>query len=156
MGIEVISIGMGFSSDEEDPEETPSCPPKCSREKAKRFCTTWNIYWKALVWFALVSVYLLVGGALFMAAERPNEQDEIDEARRNREVALNFLQATFVNLSNGTLTEEEAITLVNDLVVFFDNLEEDPAESNPQWEYAPAVFFATTVITTIGMDTTGA
>ncbi len=138
-----------------DAEETPLCPPRCSRERAKRCCTTWNIYWAALGWFVIVVTYLLVGGAIFFAAERPNEEDEIDEARREREAALDYLQERLINLSNGSLSDEAAASLVDDLAVYFDRLGEIPAESSPQWEYGPAVFFASTVITTIGQGGSG-
>ncbi len=142
----------GANGDEEV-ENVQLCLPRCSRGTIKRHCCTWNVYWGAVIWCSLVVTYLLVGGGLFYAAERPHEEDEIDRARREREVALDYLTEVFVNLSNGpnlNLSEQAAGALVDELAEFFDQLDEIPAESSPSWEYGTSVFFAITVITTIG------
>ena len=112
-----------------------------------------------LIGFTVVFIYLLVGGFFFNLIERPNEIREIQQAQEEREAAAvlfteqvdNFTEM-IVNLTN--LTEEQARSLTDTIVqgaIFVANTSQLlPAETNPIWDYASAVFFASTVVTTIG------
>ena len=146
------SSSTRLNSDVEDSEEeeTVYCPTRCAAKECKQWWCSWNIHWKALSLFGVVVLYLQLGGVIFYLAERPNEEDEIEDAQQRRKEAMDLLVDTFVNLSNGSLSHVQAEDLVLNLTDLFAGLEEIPAESNPIWEYGNAVFFAITVVTTIG------
>ena len=153
MAEEAASVGSS------DGEGSVGCTPRCDAACCREYCCSWNKYWKALVWLIVVIVYLGFGGLIFVLAESPNEQRMIREAQMERQMAqqaLNQSRDTFVerivNVSN--LTYEEAGNLTDSIVALATRLanatQRLPAETNPIWEYGPAVFFASTVITTIG------
>ena len=150
MGEEELSISEGESS--------VGCS-RCDAKRCKRCCCSWNIYWKALVWLSVVTVYLGFGGLFFLLAERPFEQRQIADVQREREMAgqaLNQSRNTFIELllNSSNLTYEAASNMTDGVIGLASRLaeasQELPAETNPIWEYGPAVFFASTVITTIG------
>ena len=100
-----------------------------------------------------------MGGALFTALEKPNETRSIKEAQVARNSAITDLEmqvASFVNLLvNATnLSREEAENLTRTVVSLSQRVSEAnqtiPAEINPIWDFSSAVFFASTVVTTIG------
>ena len=153
MAEEAASVGSS------DGEGSVGCTPRCDAACCRQCCCSWNKYWKALVWLVVVIVYLGFGGLFFVLAESPNEQRMIREAQAERQMAqqaLNQSRDTFVerivNVSN--LTYGEAENLTDGIVALATRLatasQQLPAETNPIWEYGPAVFFASTVITTIG------
>ena len=153
MAEEEASVGSS------DGEGSVGCTPRCDAACCRQYCCSWNKYWKALIWLVVVIVYLGFGGLFFVLAESPNEQRMIREAQTERQMAqqaLNQSRDTFVerivNVSN--LTYGEAENLTDSIVALATRLaiasQQLPAETNPIWEYGPAVFFASTVITTIG------
>ena len=153
MAEEAASVGSS------DGEGSVGCTPRCDAACCRQYCCSWNKYWKALVWLVVVIVYLGFGGLIFVLAESPNEQQMIREVQMERQMAqqaLNQSRDTFVerivNVSN--LTYDEAENLTDSIVALATRLanatQQLPTETNPIWEYGPAVFFASTVITTIG------
>lgn len=139
-------------------ESSVACS-RCDAKRCKQCCCSWNIYWKALVWLTVVILYLGFGGLFFLLAEGPNEQRMIAEVQRQREaagLAFNQSRNNFIELllNSSNLTYEVAANLTDGVFTLATRLaeasQEVPAEINPIWEYGPAVFFASTVITTIG------
>ena len=125
----------------------------CKKASCKRLCCSYNSYCCLLILFVLVLSYQLVGGALFSAVEKPNEDRSIREAQvtRNNAVAdLEMEVASFVdrmaNLTN--LMREELENSTRDIVSLAHRVSETnriiPAEINPIWDYASAVFFTST------------
>lgn len=143
--------------------ETPMGCFRCQKKACASCWCSFNNYWKALACFSVVFVYLLIGGAIFTAAERPNEIRSIEEAQMERveaQEALTELRMEIISTitNNTNLTMEQAENFVDDLVSASKNLsnalESVPAEvTGPIWDFASAVFFASTVITTIGKKT---
>ena len=134
----------------------------CCQKKACTTCwCTFNNYWKAISCFGVILVYLMIGGAIFTAAERPSELRSIEEAQMKRMDARDALDELRLDIiytitNNTNLTTDQAENFADDLVSaaknLSDALEQVPAETNgPIWDFASAVFFASTVITTIGM-----
>ena len=133
-----------------DEETRPWC--ECNKACLTRLCCSINIYWKTVILLTVVLVYLFIGGAIFSALERPNEiqnnQAEIDA----NETYFNLL-GTVVDylVNNSNFTRENATELVRaigDAVIGAS----DVSPSN-NWEYGSSIFFAITVISTIGYGT---
>lgn len=105
-----------------------------------------------------MSVYLLLGGLCFYALEGPAEQAEMERMaaeRINSVAALNEQLNNFTQflVSAANLTEAEATNLTNTLVAVAQrvaNADVNETVADPVWEYASAIFFASTVVTTIG------
>ena len=139
------------SEDEEviDKEDEATATCECNRVCLRNACCSWNLHWQTLVLFFVISVYLIVGGAIFVALEGPDEQRRIEEAQVNKSRLDEVERYIIGNITaTGELNETEAQALV-DLI---RNLSQAAAnlDTSRNWEYGPAVFFATTVITTIG------
>jgi len=89
---------------------------------------------------------LLLGGLAFYLIEHTNEEDDLVNSFSRRE---NFTAEIAESLNQ---TIEETAELIGrirrlcDEDVFIDDVNNIPR----QWEYGPSVFFAMTVITTIG------
>ena len=132
--------------DKED-EDYTKC--ECNRFCMRNCCCTWNVYWQAAVFSSIIFVYLLLGAAIFMALEGPNEQQRIAEAEINRSRLIQVGQYVVGNLTaSGQLNESEAqelVFLISNLSQAFSNL-----DTSRNWDFAPAVFFSVTVVTTIG------
>ena len=121
----------------------------CSRESVRKCCCTWNHNWRLLVLFVILSIYILVGGGIFVGLEGPNERDSIAEAQVNQ-TKLEILRELLVSniTANGMLNESQAyglVYLIGNLSVAQANL-----DTSRNWEFGPAIFFASTVVTTIG------
>lgn len=133
--------------------DTPISCLWCNRRSCRTlWCSFNNSYWKLAGMFLAVLLYTLIGGAVFVAVERPNELQAIQEARE----ATNQSLAAFVEmLTNSTnLTVEEAQNLTVQFLelgrVAAEATESLAFEQNPIWDFSSALFFASTVITTIG------
>ncbi len=121
-------------------------------------CCGLNNYWKVLIGTTITVFYLLLGGLCFYAVEGPAEQDEMNRMKAERIAAatalneeLKLFTEFIVNATN--LTEGEAMNLTNTLVAVakrFADAGVNETVADPVWEYASAVFFASTVVTTIG------
>lgn len=132
---------------------------RCASRGCKQCCCSWNIYWKAVVWLCVVIVYMIMGAIVFMLAEGENEKRKIELARaEEKEARWEFNRTTrafvesIVNLSN--LSYDEVANMTAGVVAVTSRLTEAerlmPTNRNPIWEFGPAIFFATTVMTTIG------
>ena len=121
---------------------------ECNKSCLKRFCHM-NVYWRCLILFGVVMIYLLLGGWIFSALERPNEirQNEAElEANETYFQTLEVIVNLLVNNSN--LSREEAMYLVNNVSDAAMRASDLTASEN--WLYASSVFFTVTVVTTIG------
>ena len=146
------------SSDTEDTKSTTTNPDTpisclwCNRESCSRLWHTFNNYWKLIFLGIAVFVYNMVGGLIFTTVERPNEIAMIEEAQMAQENAIASLTSFLLNNTN--LTEEEAanmtVTLLQLGQTFADASERLAFDANPIWDFSSAVFFCSTVITTIG------
>lgn len=155
----VISVSCPSPPDQKEDELHVGTPIGCGKEACKTCLCGFNNYWKMLIGFTVVFVYLLLGGLFFNLLERPNEILTIQTAQEEREAAADLFReqadnftAMIVSMTN--LTEEQARSLTDSLVQGAINVANTsqmlPAETDPIWDYASAVFFASTVITTIG------
>lgn len=120
-----------------------------SRESVRNCCCTWNRNWRLAVLFVIISIYIFVGGGIFVGLEGPNERDRIADALVN-ETMLKMLRQSLVGniTASGSLNESQAyrlVYLIGNLSVAQANL-----DTSRNWEFGPAVFFASTVVTTIG------
>lgn len=125
----------------------------CRKDACRRCWCSINNYWKTVIWMAVIVVYLLLGGLFFSLAERPAEIERANEAAEATRALVEardaFIQ-TVVSTSN--LTEEEALKFLNGFVNASERLDEalEATEVGQIWDFASAVFFCVTVITTIG------
>lgn len=129
--------------DEEEEEEMP-------RSKAYFRRVSMNIYWRTLVFFIITTVYILIGGAMFSAIERPNELSQ-NQAMIDANDSYYSVLFGIVDLlvNNTNLTTDQAIVLLSEIGDSAVDLSSISVTDN--WLYGPAVFFASTVVTTIGM-----
>lgn len=106
--------------------------------------------YKMPVYGASIFVYVLIGGAIYMALERPNEVRRNEQLVADNESYFEQYQVLVDMLVNSTaLNETQAVALVmniSELAVAANNVEE-----SSNWIYGSAVFFCATVVTTIGM-----
>lgn len=139
--------------EEDDNVDTPIGCLRCRKDACRKCWCSINNYWKSLVWLTIIFVYLLLGGLFFSLAERPAEIERIEEANA-AQLALtterNLLVAMVVNNSN--LTEEETIAFLQRFVNASERLNDALAatDAGEVWDFASAVFFCVTVVTTIG------
>ena len=123
----------------------------CDSKGCRRCLCSWNIYWKALVWLCVVVVYMIL-------AEQENERKTMELAHLEREEAIwefNRTKHAFVEFiaNSSNLSYDEVANLTAGVVAVTRRLtqaEQLPTNQNPIWEFGPAIFFATTVMTTIG------
>ena len=112
-----------------------------------------NNYWKSLVWLTIIVVYLFLGGLFFSLAEQPAEIERAEEAAAAQlalEMERNILIETVVNNSN--LTEDQTVAFLRRFMNASERLNDALAatETVRVWDFASAVFFCVTVVTTIG------
>ena len=124
-----------------------------SKDACRTCCCSVNNYWRSVTWLGIIFAYLLLGGLFFSLAERPAELERAEEAvaaQAQLEVELNALVQAVVNNSN--FTENETIALLQGFRNASDRLNEALAQTEvvQVWDFASAVFFCVTVITTIG------
>ncbi len=96
-----------------------------------------------------VVLYLVMGGIIFSAVEGPNERRQIEMVQEERQLAFDNITAKVMAMSNLTLEEAQNVTIA--FIALGEVASKSiPAELNPIWDYSSALFFASTVITTIG------
>lgn len=159
------TLAMSNEKELSDPvtliEETDTAPApdaeresfECSREYLTRTCFTMNIYWRTLILFGVVVVYLIIGGAIFTALERPNEQRQNQaNIEANETLTRQFNLTVEFLTANSNLSEEAVINLLRNI----SNLSMAAADitTTDNWVFASSTFFATTVVTTIGYGKT--
>lgn len=120
----------------------------CTRSCKRCWLYSLNHYGVASTFFVLF-FYILIGGAIFNAVERPNELRVIEEIELARTDAVSTLVQLLVNFTN--ITEAEALNLTTSIVALGKTASSTLlSEQNPIWDYSSAVFFVSTVVTTIG------
>ena len=126
---------------------------ECSRAYFRHFfltrILTMNIYWRTLFLSIVTMIYILIGGAIFSAVERPNEASQnqaMVEANETYYRQLGLLVEIIANNTN--FTTEQASALVEGVGKAAVNVSSFTVADN--WLYGSAVFFVTTVVTTIG------
>lgn len=140
------------SKEDDDSLDTPT---DCWSSKAacRSCCCSVNNYWKSLVWLAIIFAYLLLGGLFFNLAERPAEIARIEEANAAQaelEMEVDALVETVV--ANSNLTENQTVALLRGFMNASERLNDALAQTETVqvWDFASAVFFCVTVVTTIG------
>ena len=121
---------------------------ECNKSCLKRLCRM-TLYWRGLILFTVVMIYLFLGGLIFSALERPNEmrQNEAElEANETYFQTLEVIVDLLVNNSN--FSREEAMYLVNNISDAAIRASDVTPSEN--WIYASSIFFTVTVVTTIG------
>ena len=138
---------------DEDSLDTPIGCLLCREGACRQCCCSFNNYWKSLIWCSIIIVYLFLGGLFFSLAERPAELErvaEVDAANATLQAARDELIASVVNNSN--LTGEQVAEILQNFTAASQRLNDalEATEVVQVWDFASAVFFCVTVITTIG------
>ena len=130
-----------------DQEETPPLKKRCSN-----YFKSFNSLYQSLLLALVILAYLLIGAVIFEALERPDEIARLENTKISRinlrDNIVNDLALQF-NISRN-VSEAFVANLSNSLIELCPYVVDQPA---PQWEFRQAIFFATTVITTIGYGT---
>jgi hypothetical protein len=141
------------SEKDEDSLDTPIGCLRCRKEACRQCCCTLNNYWKSVIWCSIIIIYLFLGGVFFTLAEQPAELEriaEVDTANATLQAARGELIASVANNSN--LTAVEVAELLQNFTAASQRLNDALEATNvvQVWDFASAVFFCVTVITTIG------
>ena len=132
-------------------------PDDSSKKKRCKFCSrrvlayffTWNSPWQMVVLIAVLSIYVFAGAAVFVRIEGPYEHQRIREAVENRSELASIREHLIGNLTaSGTLSREEALSLF--YTIRNITVAEASLDLSRNWEFGPAIFFVTTLITTVG------
>ncbi|KAL4230823.1 potassium channel subfamily K member 4 [Mactra antiquata] len=102
------------------------------------------MHWLTLTILSCVLlVYILVGGAIFMALEKDNEEE-----------VQTVQSSTFTQFltDNTCVTSSELSTFAQAVITAYDSgvVVTSDSSSSSNWDYAPSVFFSITVVTSIG------
>ena len=111
-------------------------------------CAFGGIYFKTFSLGLTVAFYLFFGGVIFLALERPAENDK-NQNISDSNSSLALLQDKIIAfLTNGTVlsdsSAESLVDMLKQLTV------QNSTSTTENWDYGSSVFFCTTVITTIG------
>lgn len=104
------------------------------------------MYWTTLaVLVIVVLAYILVGGAIFMALEKDNEAHVTHTAHSNFH---NFIS------NNTCVTPLELESFTASVISAYDSgvMTSSNKSNGSNWSYESAIFFAITVITSIGRN----
>lgn len=150
------AVSTSDQDDDEKDDGSLDTPILCHKGACRRCCCSFNNYWKSLIWVSIIFMYLLLGGLFFSLAERPSELEraaEVDAANASLQAARVGFMATVRNDSN--LTDEQIAQIMGIFQNFTAaserlNAAMEAAEVVQVWDFASAVFFCVTVITTIG------
>ena len=123
------------------PEDGELC--ECNKSCLVKHLCHMNVYWRCLILFGVVMIYLLLGGVIFSALERPNEMRQNEEAEASYNQTIGVVVDFLVDDSN--FSREAAMNLVNNIT-----MRTSDATAGENWLYASSVFFAVTVVTTVG------
>ena len=135
----------GKNQDEESNNRKCKC---CSRRVLAYFCT-WNSQWQMIVLIAFLSIYLLAGAAIFVRLEGPFEHQRIREAVKNRSELATIRKHIIGNMTaSGAVSKAEALQLF--YMIRNITVAEASLDLSRNWEFGPAIFFVTTLITTVG------
>lgn len=100
---------------------------------------------RLIVLIGFYILYLIIGASVFSAIEGPQERTLVKEIRRYRE--------KFALDTRKCLTEEELESFINIIVRAANrgvSASKNVTISEPNWSFGQSLFFATTVLTTIG------
>ena len=147
--IQVDTAALRSGSESDKDVSTPISCILCRRKSCKKCWCSFNHYWRLVVKFFVLFFYLLLGGAIFNAVERPNELREIEEVQKTRIESVNSLVQLLQNHTN--LTEAEVKNLTTSIIALGEAASKTLlAEQSPIWDFSSAIFFVSTVVTTIG------
>ena len=135
------------SSPQAEEGEDPWC--ECNKDCFRKHVFQVNVYWRTLGLAVILSIYLLIGAAVFQALEQPNERKENEAIAKSSEMYTQLLENFTTIVSNSTnLTHQEIIDTITNLTTA--SLGATATESH-NWEFASSLFFVITVVTTIGV-----
>ena len=149
----VSTADEGSDEKDDDSLDTPIGCLRCRKGAWRQCCCTLNNYWKSVIWCSIVVAYLLLGGLFFTLAERPAERERAEEvtvANATLEAARRGIIAAVVRNSN--LTAEQVAEMLQNFTATSQRLNDAlvATSAGQVWDFASAVFFCVTVITTIG------
>ncbi|XP_035827598.1 potassium channel subfamily K member 1, partial [Aplysia californica] len=90
-------------------------------------------------------LFLVIGAAVFAAIEEPPESRLVDH--------IKDVRAAFLQKHNGCMTNDELETFITEVVQAANrgvSAVKNATQSEPNWSFGQAFFFASTVVTTIG------
>ena len=105
--------------------------------------------YKTLSYGTAVIVYLLIGGAIFSALERPNEVRQNEQIiADNESYAEQYRLLVELLVNNTELNETQAVAVIVNISA--TAIAANSIEETNNWIYSSSIFFCTTVVTTIG------
>lgn len=125
----------------------------CKKITCKKVCLMCGSQWPLLVLFLIIVLYIVLGGVIFHILEGPAEIQSIERAMmvRNETIDELAVMLTWMNMSDADgipfHAMDEFLELGAALAVATELVSR---QHNLIWDYHSAVFFASTVITTIG------
>ena len=117
----------------------------------KVFCFSFNAYYQSLFIFLVIILYLLMGAYVFEKLEEKTEMQRMVDAGKNTTNAMTEILNLLTNQTNLSKGDAENLrTQIIEQSYIIGNATEI-LYPDAKWDFSYALFFSTTVITTIGM-----
>lgn len=99
----------------------------------------------------IVGIYLLIGAFIFEALE--NQKNHTQKSKKTNNIYFLILKQVWRNLSNLVINDSTVLLIrkrINETLLQFGEEISDSSGSKEEWTFYSALYFSSSVVTTIG------